>query len=1731
MNKKRILMGLGAFAFLGLTTVLTSCGGEKTYTVKFLDGQTELSSSTVTSGYNVEVPTAPTSDGKIFNGWYADEALTKPFDFGSIIEGDTNVYAAWVNEFTVTFKDGSKILSTTTVTSGYNVKVPANPTAKSGKTFAGWFADAALTKPFNFGSVITSATTVYAKWDSVYHNVNLYIDGNTLWKTVAIEEGETLTYDGTPTKAYSTFANKWYTDAACTNLYNTATAVEEEVNLYAGWNVKTEVVTYDFDYKTLESAAGGQGSSYKTTSIVTDGKFYVEGGVYFEENKNPNASDAVQNDVNNQQKAIWFTNESNGVLSFDFKGRSTALFSVYKIDKVSTNDVVPTFTDADKIFDYATSTEATIKSGAQGKISVNLDESATYVIKSSGSGAIYNLKYTDTVEKSAPDAISVVGARNEFLVGASFESTGLTCTLTYENGSKDVVLPAKTAGDQKTGYVLDYSDVDWNTEGTYTVKVKYTAIDEPITGVKQETPLETSYEINVYAVDSIKAYTFGLDSSRNTVHNQLVYAKDATLSTSSVYVQATGTIGDKTYTQILDSSAYTFDNPTTDSLGRKTVTITYSNDKYGNKTSSYDVEVVDKLFNENSTAAFVYVDASLNAAKKVKIGDSSTQGKYAEYVDDTTATYAFPSVTEALQYIEVCGVPAEAEKTIALYNGTYNEKVFIDIPNVTIGGIEYTVNNAVGSNSEAIITFNAMNGIKAPNGANYSTDGAASFTISKNATNCRVVNVTLMNYYNTHERYTESLKITKDTQATAVLVRGDMAIFDSVSFSGYHDTLYADQGRQAYIDCYIEGRTDYIFGSTATAGFEGCVIKTLGAGLTEKNGGYVIATKGQSGQTYGYGFHNCTFTADENTQAGCVSIARGWDKYMTIMINDCNIDNHFSKGTYGQTYYEKEFDATTFADALSTGVYTYDSTTKKYSKLATTAEFDATATYFIQLNDRYTKMNADPVASLLFEYNNKGEGAIQYSADAATKYASETFTLMNPEDAKDQATSAKYLDYNEFFKAENGTVKYTYNWNPAGTTATITVNGLTSENYDAAKYSLSLTNAYVDNYLVDSQISAIKSAIKKSLKEGYNLIGIYTDSTFKTEFTSETKLTADTTVYARIIKGTLEVKSLTEYDGDSDSTTTGWSLKKVVNDVETTVTAASTMYISTTPGTAVATATSEGLVASDAFGEDVYLKSPAITDSVKEISVSIYGGTTGSGNASKFILTAYDKDGGKVAEQEVYSTGGKKSGYFSIDVEKNPNGNDAMPLLVEEQIVLKSTTNDIAYYTVLNTDIKAGGTSKVGKTVAIASIKTTYDLITTAPKQIVEYSKKLDVTSVSSTAYTADTLINDIFYATTGVKQESNKVKSSDETYKKQVSLTSGKVQKSDNVYKNGIMFTVPEEATITVVAAEKSDKSVSLLVIDSEGKTVTPTDIKKNNTVVTAFDTLNKTDYDTYEFKLPKGTYLLGGSGGGAYIYDLIVKWNEEVEIVETVTTSTSNATLNFQDTSNLNTSVFDISGATITTPAQNSDKDYASNKVIGDIKVNVKKGAVVYVSAYYNQSATAVEYTITANGSTTEKLNTNSYVVAKEDQTITITGSGNNYFQDIYVIYPEDDAAAFSVDLAAANSTFTTDTTLQYSVYTFGGMLVDTVKGKVTARTGNAWGQFNATSKVLVVLQKGQTVSAKTYNGNATMKVSVLDGEATPVTNAGAQSVTTFTADKDYTVVVVEATADDYIEYVTVQ
>ena len=52
-------------------------------------------------------------------------------------------------------------------------------------------------------------------------------------------------------------------------------------------------------------------------------------------------------------------------------------------------------------------------------------------------------------------------------------------------------------------------------------------------------------------------------------------------------------------------------------------------------------------------------------------------------------------------------------------------------------------------------------------------------------------------------------------QAVAISVRSDRAIFKHCRFLGDQDTLFADWGRQYYVDSYIEGGVDFIFGNAA----------------------------------------------------------------------------------------------------------------------------------------------------------------------------------------------------------------------------------------------------------------------------------------------------------------------------------------------------------------------------------------------------------------------------------------------------------------------------------------------------------------------------------------------------------------------------------------------------------------------------------------------------------------------------------------------------------------------------------------------------------------------------------------------------------------------------------------------------------------------------------------------------------------------------------------------------
>ena len=1179
MNKKRILMGLGAFAFLGLTTVLTSCGGEKTYTVKFLDGQTELSSSTVTSGYNVEVPTAPTSDGKIFNGWYADEALTKPFDFGSIIEGDTNVYAAWVNEFTVTFKDGSKILSTTTVTSGYNVKAPANPTAKSGKTFAGWFADAALTKPFNFGSVITSATTVYAKWDSVYHNVNLYIDGNTLWKTVAIEEGETLTYEGAPTKDYREFANKWYTDAACTNLFNTATAVEEEFNLYAGWTAKMDVAESKFDFDAFQKFCGG-GTKVASTSEFTDGKFTLDAGMYFDNGPL----------LNTQGKNIVFDTIGNGTVSFEVESKSTGnplILSIYKLP-LGTDVSKTDFSKETAVYDKETS------NGLKLNASFAVEKGYRYVIKTAKSAGYTALSLSENVEVSAPEKIEVDSNKNQFIAGTELDLS-LTVTEKYVNTSTKAVM-AKD-GDKK-GYTVDTSKVDMTKAGTYKVTVNFTDSDDYGTY-----PMSAEFEVEVF---DLKEIVLGFNAteklSTNTKAGNGVYYNNKVaqvlglndeLDLSALTIKAVSTeegffeLYKNKQTFEAENSSLTVSSIDTSTAGEKEVTVTLTLNGV-EKTATFKVNVVNTApaYDKVNNVVKTYVDPTYTGVIGAEVNGANT----------------FNTIQQALDYLALQDKYDNIRKEIKLAEGTYNEKLEIEIPNLTIVGADN-----LADSSKYVISWNSLYGVTDESGYPQETDSTQTVAVRETAENCVISGITIQNVYNTIDSY-DDVYPGSGERGLALLIQADKFVMEKGRLLGWQDTLETFKGRQVFNNCFIQGCVDYIFGTNSTTVFNGCEIHTVKSKASSKAdaaAAYVTAYKGASSFNndktakddvqYGAIFNACNFTVADDF-VGYVCIGRSWAAYAAVTVIDSTFSDKF---------------ATTANKLIHNGLGVSSST--------------STLKYFF--------------------YNNKKEDGTDFVVE-------EDITDVTHSLSQEQIT-ALHLDkveetLDELFKLENGKVTYSDYWNPVAKTTTIEVHD--SEDNVIALYDV---NAYVGKTLTQSQINAIKDLISFNLNANTQVLdGIFTDMSYETAFDNDVSLkdTDNNVVYAKIKKATPHDVTMS-YSQETGATNTGW---------EATISTSNYTSVSMTPG--LVTYKKDGAPAvagAPAFtdGVNTYwmepktgsIKSPTITDTgVKEIYVSIYGGTSDTSDALEIDITAYDSSNAVVGKTTASTSSGKKSGYASL---------------------------------------------------------------------------------------------------------------------------------------------------------------------------------------------------------------------------------------------------------------------------------------------------------------------------------------------------------------------------------------------------------------------------------------------------------------------------------------------------
>jgi pectin methylesterase-like acyl-CoA thioesterase len=201
--------------------------------------------------------------------------------------------------------------------------------------------------------------------------------------------------------------------------------------------------------------------------------------------------------------------------------------------------------------------------------------------------------------------------------------------------------------------------------------------------------------------------------------------------------------------------------------------------------------------------------------------------------------------------------------------GVYREVLTVNKPNIQIRS----------ANSDASKTIVVMD-----KSAGTSGGTLHSATVNVTADNFYAENITFENDFNaTHPQ------LPAGSQALALLVIGDRAVFHNVRLLGNQDTVYAGSRncspdgenciptRQYFSDCYVAGNVDFIFGDSKAV-FDRCEIHS-----TAHAGGYITAqSKHYPSEDSGFVINRCKLTADPGVTQN-VYLGRPWRPYATVI--------------------------------------------------------------------------------------------------------------------------------------------------------------------------------------------------------------------------------------------------------------------------------------------------------------------------------------------------------------------------------------------------------------------------------------------------------------------------------------------------------------------------------------------------------------------------------------------------------------------------------------------------------------------------------------------------------------------------------------------------------------------------------------------------------------------------------------------------------------------------------
>ena len=457
----------------------------------------------------------------------------------------------------------------------------------------------------------------------------------------------------------------------------------------------------------------------------------------------------------------------------------------------------------------------------------------------------------------------------------TYQTPLTSVTLDAKASSKDVVL-TWNASEGAESYDV-YRKL--GSDGTYAVVKNTTELTYTDTDVTAEEPYyyyviaknsknvsNPSDTMQVLTSDGHKGqYVYEKDATVVTVtdkSNDTIFADNASMKLNTnedvtVKVNINGTLTETKEVKADTETAFEFKNL---KQGRNTVELLFT-DKDGNTTR--------KVYNFVSNPKIdMVVDASFDG-------------------ENGTVKDGYPTYKTVQSAVETVAADNTASKVIFVKNGTYNERVTVTSPFVSILGedavktnIGYAVCVANG-NATSMWDRNAM----------YVDTAATGFTAE---------NITIENTYN----YTNG----NDQQADALCIVADETLCVNVRIVGYQDSLLTDTRvkgadgnylvtRQYFDKCYITGNVDFIYGA-GTSVFNDCDIV---ARYTQyKADGVYTAGRTYAATKYGYTFINCSFTAEDGVADKAYRMARPWGKDDSTVFINCYLGRAINpNGAYG----------------------------------------------------------------------------------------------------------------------------------------------------------------------------------------------------------------------------------------------------------------------------------------------------------------------------------------------------------------------------------------------------------------------------------------------------------------------------------------------------------------------------------------------------------------------------------------------------------------------------------------------------------------------------------------------------------------------------------------------------------------------------------------------------------------------------------------------------------------